>query len=228
MRISVGRDASRQAGHAGMLWRSASGETRAGQVEGSPEEVDGAHFAGESGAEDGEDARGLQQDVPEALRIFGVITLVGEVLVEGNGFGDLSRDMPDVYRNAEAFERGLELLIERGHGHRLERDSLAARFAGLKDEQVVEEIEIDLYDEGTVSHGRGGDASNGGVESDAPAMVDGRREGEPDFANDLHPELQGSAGVVPRALGQSGPSCGIGCGMVVIHGGMDLATIMIA
>jgi hypothetical protein len=62
-----------------MLGRSSAGEARAGQIEGSPEEVDGAHFALESRAENGEDAGGLQQNTPETLGIFGVIALVGSL-----------------------------------------------------------------------------------------------------------------------------------------------------
>ena len=47
-------------------------------------------------------------------------------------------------------------------------------------------------------------------------MVDRRREREPDFADDLHPELQSGAGIGPRRLGQCRPGVvGIGCSMGV-------------
>ena len=58
-------------------------------------------------------------------------------------------------------------------------------------------------------------------------MIDGRRECEADFADDLHPELEGGTGIGPRGLGQSGPGrVGIGCGVGRGRAHDDLAFMM--
>jgi hypothetical protein len=205
MRIGVAGDAIRQTRHAGVLRRGAPGEACACQVERSPKEVDGADLSDELSPKDGEDSRGLEQNAPEALREFGVIGLVRPILVERNGLRDLHRHLPDVDRGAEALERGHELPIKPGHGHGLERHNAASGLAALNDEQVIDEIEIDLENAGAIEHGRRGEAANGGIKRNVPAVVDLRRECEPDLTDDLHPELQRGAGVAPRALRQSGP-----------------------
>ena len=205
VRISIARHTIGQASHAGMLGCRAAGEASAGEIERSPEEVDRAHLAGEASAKDGEDPRGLQQDAPETLRVFGVVGLVGVVLLEGNGLRDLNRHVPDVHRRVEFIERGLDLLVKRGDRHGLERYGAAAAIAGLQQQDVFDKVEVDLQHSRAVWHGRGGDAANGRVERHVPGMVDRRHEREPDLADDLHPELQGGAGIAPRGLGQSRP-----------------------
>ena len=82
---------------------------------------------------------------------------------------------------------------------------MTAPIAGLKQQNVVDEIEVDLQHSRAVRHGPGGDTANGRVERHVPAMVDRRHERESHLADDLHPELQGRAGVAPRGLGQSRP-----------------------
>ncbi len=71
LRICFTRDRIRQMRNsAGMRWRRASGKSRHGQIETTPEKMDRAAFAAEAGAKFLEDAIGLQEHAPEAVGIF--------------------------------------------------------------------------------------------------------------------------------------------------------------
>ncbi len=77
---------------------------------------------------------------------------------------------------------------------------MAAAIAGLKQQYVFDEVEVDLQHPRAVGHRRGGEAANGGVKGYATGVVDSRHECEPNLADDLHPELEGGAGVAPCGL----------------------------
>ena len=187
VRICVAGHAIRQPWHAGMLRRGAARKARAGQVEGSPKQVDRADLAREPGAKHVENPRGLQQDAPEALRKLGVVGAVHRVLFEGNRGRNFIREMPDAHRRTQALQRAHHLLVKRRHGHRFKRNRSGFALAGFHQQAMFKKIEIDLQHTGAVRHGRGGHAANRGVEGHVPAVIDGRCKCQPDLAHNLHP-----------------------------------------
>ena len=144
MRVGIAGDAVGQVGHAGMLRRCAAREARASQIERSPKKMDGADFAAEAGAELCEDARRLKQNTPESLRKFGVIGMVNLILVKTNRALDFDGHGPDLDRHGEAIECCHDLMIEIRDRHRLEWERAAGTFAGIDEELVADEVEINL------------------------------------------------------------------------------------
>src|SRR5215471_3553794 len=74
---------------------------------------------------------------------------------------------------------------------------------------MADEIEVDLKIEpAIVRDRRGREAAAGQVQRHLPPMVYHRRLGEADLADNLCPEMQGSAGILPRLEGQRRPPSG--------------------
>src|SRR5689334_10775380 len=71
---------------------------------------------------------------------------------------------------------------------------------------MVDEVEVDLEDACTMPDRRCRQPSRGHVINDMPRMVDPWRLHQADLADDLGPELQGRAGLLPGGVGQAGPS----------------------
>ena len=100
--------------------------------------MNGADFALETRAEDGEDPRGLEQYAPEALRIFRVVGLVRVVFLKGDAIGNFAGHRPDADRGLKAVEREHDLAVEGGDGHGRERDATAFAVVGLEEQIVTE------------------------------------------------------------------------------------------
>src|SRR5208282_824945 len=106
-------------------WRSAAaGEARDGQVEASPEKMHWTIFADEAGAEFLEDDVAQNQNLPEAVGIFGIVRGVLRVGLEGNGVWDFDGHGPDFHFDAQGFEGGHEFRIEDSDRLRLERNAV--------------------------------------------------------------------------------------------------------
>ena len=153
VRVGIARDAVGQARHAGMGWRDAAGETRAGEIHCSPEEVNGANLAAKSCTEDGEDTRGLQENSREALRVFGIVRMVRLVFFKGDAVGNFAGDGPDVNGSLEGIEGGDDFAIKGGDGRGSERDGALGAIAGLKKQSVIDEVEVDLERANARRHG---------------------------------------------------------------------------
>src|SRR3989442_12730550 len=84
--VRVGFDGykARQVRRAWVRRRPATGETGEGQVKGPPEEMYRAHLADEPGAKLRQHAACLQQNAPDALRIFGIIGRMLLILFKGS------------------------------------------------------------------------------------------------------------------------------------------------
>src|SRR5258708_37952436 len=76
---------------------------------------------------------------------------------------------------------------------------------GLDLQFMVDEIEVNLEDEVSIGDGRGGEATRGHVERDLPAVRNRRSKSKPDLAYNLHPTVQGDAGLLPVIQGQGRP-----------------------
>ena len=176
---------------------AASRETRDGEIEAAPEEMHGAGFAEEAGAEFFEDGSDGGEDLSEAVGVFGVVGGVSFVESEADGAGDFHGHVPHFCVDAEGMESGHEFLVEGGDGAWDEAEGTEFAEAGLDFERVVDEIEVDFEDAFVVGNGGGGEAAGGDVESGAPPMIEVGAEGEADLADDLRPHVEGGAGVFP-------------------------------
>src|SRR5438309_9426723 len=105
--------------------------------------MDQAYLSREACAKDRENPRGLQQNVPEARHVLGVVGSVYEVVLEWDGVRDLDGHVPDTHRGSKAVERRHDLLVKRGNGHWFEWDGFAAAVTGLQQEHVLNEVEVD-------------------------------------------------------------------------------------
>src|SRR5688572_30015515 len=114
MRVGFARDRIRQMRDASRMRRRApSGETRYGQVETAPEEMDWAAFATELRTELLEDAVALQKHAPETVRVFRVVSGILFVFLEGNRGIDFVRRRVDLNRQFENSQCVDHLAVER-------------------------------------------------------------------------------------------------------------------
>jgi len=101
MRIGIASYPIRQTGHTRMFWSDSAGEASTGEIECSPEKMDGTHLPDKASPKDSENPCRLQQNVPEALGGFRVVCLVLVVLLKWDGAGYLNRYRPDAHRGTE-------------------------------------------------------------------------------------------------------------------------------
>src|SRR5271157_2417894 len=135
-------------------WRSAAaGEARDGQVEASPEKMHWTIFADEAGAEFLEDDVAQNQNLPEAVGVFGIVGGVLGVSLEGDWTRDLDRHGPDSYFYTQRLQGGHELGIEGGDGLRFQGKGLCRAPACLDGQLVVDEVELHFEDSAAVGNG---------------------------------------------------------------------------
>ena len=132
------------------------------------------------------------------------------ILVEADRVGDLDRHRPDPHLQAERAQPGHDLGVEIGDRTGPQWQRLAPAVAGVDAQRVVDEIEIDLEGQAAIRHRRGGQPAAGHIERHMPPMVDRGRQREADLADDLGPQMQGGAGVLPLRIGQGGPTTILG------------------
>jgi len=70
---------------------------------------------------------------------------------------------------------------------------------------VIDEIKAYLERARTVRYGRSGQASRSHVERDVPGVVDPRTQGQPNFADNLRPQVKSNGRVLPLGKRQSWP-----------------------
>jgi hypothetical protein len=124
--------------------RRPAGEAGDGQVEGTPEEVDGARLADEPGAEVAQNPIGLDEGSPGPGHRIGVVAGVVVVVAERGGPLDLDRHRPDRRAQLELVEAAHDLGVEVGHRSRFEGHRSSAAVGGGDLELVRLEVEIDL------------------------------------------------------------------------------------
>src|ERR1700682_5109150 len=98
----------------------AAGKARDRKIETSPKEMDGAPFADEAGSKLFEHAVGLNENAPEAMRIFGVVSGVRAVAAKGNRPGNLARKVGDLDADAALAQRRQHSVVKLGDGLRLQ------------------------------------------------------------------------------------------------------------
>jgi hypothetical protein len=101
----------------------------------------GAALAEKGGAERREDAVDLEQDSPEALRVFRVVGRMLRVLVERNRVYDLVRHAIDAHRKSQRIEHRHHFGVKVGHRARSKRQTPLASVAHAEHHRVVDEIE---------------------------------------------------------------------------------------
>jgi hypothetical protein len=86
-----------------------------------------------------------------------------------------------------------------------ERELPLCAVAGRDPQNVFDEIKVDLERSRAIRYGRRRQPAWGDVERHMPGMVQPGRLGQPDFSDDLAPEMQRGIGVTPRGGRQLRP-----------------------
>src|SRR5262245_46930890 len=114
----------------------------------------GARLADKARAKALEHAIRLRERMEETVRLRRVVRCVLRVLIERDALLHLAGPGMDPGLDAELVQAREQLLIERGHGHGLERYHPPAPFAGHDAQLVIDEIEGDLEREPAIGNGR--------------------------------------------------------------------------
>src|SRR5271166_6566479 len=138
MRVRVSRNAVR----ARTLRRAPSREARERQIETAPEEMHGAHFAGESRTKFLQHAVDARQNSPEPVRMVGIVARVRDVALEPDGVRHFLRHRPDFHLNAQRIQGLHDLAIESGDASRVHLDVYRPAPAGDDVELVLDKVEV--------------------------------------------------------------------------------------
>ena len=180
-----------------MQRRAAARKSRHRQIEATPEEMHWAALADEPCAKLLEDAVHLDERAPKPVRMIGVVCTMRFVEAEGDRTRYLTRKLRDSNRDAELSEGGDDGRIEARYSSRLQRDPFAVVIARRDDELMLTEVELHLEAALFVRNERSRQAAHRRIEGNMPGMIEPRRAGEPDLANDLRPKMKRCAGILP-------------------------------
>src|SRR2546427_10024028 len=121
--------------------RAPTAEPRGGEIERSPEELDGARLAEKSGAESLEDHVGAQERGRELARAVAVVRAERDVFGKRYGDGDLVRHRVNLcIAYPEPLERVEHLAVEVRDRHRAERHRTRSAAARDDGELVRDEV----------------------------------------------------------------------------------------
>src|SRR5205807_9714451 len=101
---------------------------------------------------------------------------------ERNAVGDLVRGGVDLHGDIELGKQRKEVLIEVGDRARLQSHRFHRPVAGLDQELVVDEVEIDLKYARVISDRGSGKPTRGEVERNVPGVIDPGRLDQPYLA----------------------------------------------
>src|SRR5262249_9810112 len=153
-------------------WCGAPGEARHGKIETAPEEVYGAGFAGEAGAEFLEHSIDLQQHAPEALRINRIIGFVNRVAAEIDRVRNLTGEGVDLQPYAELAQHRHGSFVELGDGHRFQHELRRLAVAGGEGQAMLDEVEADLEHTLAVRNRRRGETARIHIKRHMPGMIE--------------------------------------------------------
>src|SRR4029079_6674217 len=147
---------------------------------------------------------------PERLREITVVGRVNLILAEPDRVGNFVGKLVDADVDAEFGKRAHDVRIEIGHAARVEPDRLFAALAGRDAQHMVQTVEVGLEAAVAIRNRRRGQATRRYIENDVPGVVEPRGLHEPYFADDLRPELERGAGILPGCIWQFRPGFGLG------------------
>jgi hypothetical protein len=123
-----------------MARRFPARKARHGEIERSPEQVDGRNLAEEPGAKPRKHPVDLHQGAVEPLDRVTVVRSRRGVYGKGLGIGNLVRRTMDEHAAAEPIDQGCCPFQEIGNAHRFQRKA-HARLKGLAHQEMLPEIE---------------------------------------------------------------------------------------
>src|SRR6266849_6251371 len=188
------------------MWRRlSSGKARHGQIKAAPEKMHRAHFAEKAGAEMRKHVVRREQHAPETVGIVAIVGGVREVPIEWDAISDLARHRRDGNLDVEFGERRAQLAEELRNRLWREHELTEVPVAGSYPQHMVDKVEIELEGAGAVRDRRGRQAARGQVQRHVPGVVEPRRLRQAYLADDLRPQMQRLAGILPSRIGQLRP-----------------------
>jgi hypothetical protein len=88
-------------------------------------------------------------------------------------------------------------LVEISNTSRAERNGFDFASAGLEDQGMMDEIEVDLKTFTAIGDRRSRQPTSAHVQGHLPPVIDHRRMGKPDLSHHLRPQMEGGARVGP-------------------------------
>src|SRR5262245_9450272 len=119
--------------------------------------------------------------------------------------GNLIGQFVDPHVNAELRKSAKKIGIEVGDAPRGEAYFCLSPIGRRSTQDVVQKIEIELEGPFAVRDGRRGQTSRPKVKNNVPGMIEPGRLREADLADNLRPQLQRGAGVLPGLVRQFRP-----------------------
>src|SRR6266550_7983903 len=107
--------------------------------------------------------------------------------------------------NVERPKHRQVLAVEIGDGPRRERNTALIPIAGLRDQLVIDEVEIDIEGPTVIRNRRRRHPAVGDVQHDLPPMVLHRSQSQSSLADDLGPAVERGLSWRPLVQGQSRP-----------------------
>src|SRR6185437_10612645 len=162
-------------------------------------------FAEKAGAEFLQHAVGLQQNLPEPVRVDRIVRGMGRILAEGDGVGNFTGVLVDDDGDTEIRQCRHHRAVEVRDAARLQCQSPPGAVADDDVEHMLDKIELNLEGAGAVRHGRGAEAARGEIQRHVPAVIHPGSLRETYLADNLGPELQSVASVPPCGVRQLRP-----------------------
>jgi hypothetical protein len=185
--------------------RGSPRKARDRQVEAAPEELHRAALADEGTAAVSEHLLDLEQDAPEALRLFAVIAGVHGIILKSDRILDLHRHRADLHWQPHGQQRCGELAVEIRHASRFECQRPLIPIVGAQVETMRNEVEFHAQEAGPVRQTRGRQTARRQMQRHPPGMVDWRRQRHGNLAHHLRPHVQRRVGIAPLIERQCRP-----------------------
>src|SRR5262245_62657615 len=162
--------------------RRPPGKVRDREIKTTPEKMNRACFAKESGSEARENLACRKQNAQEAIDVFGIVRRMHGVLLERNAVRDLARHRHDGDIYAELAQRDHQVFVEFGDTHGPEHQLTEMSLACPHPQHVVDEIEIDLKAAAAPRNWRCRQPTRGHIKRHMPGVIEPGCQGEPDLA----------------------------------------------
>jgi len=189
----------------GMLWRGAARKAGDRKIKASPEKVDRAAFAGKAAAKDLKYALRLQQGAPKGAGRSSVIGPRRLIIVKSDWISYLAGDWIHFYRKAKIIQCLHGRRIKASHALRYQRNLCIAAPGIAQEKTVRNKVKFDLDRATGNAHRASGEAADGDVKRNVPAVIYPGRQHQAHLAYHLGPKVQSVRRGADVEARQAGP-----------------------